>query len=367
MLPILFTLHVPAGWMKPLSLLLFAGVAVGRAWVFRRRLAQQRRSVGWYAAFWDDRFTLGLLAVLLAGLWWMGALNGTIRLPVHSYGVGIAIAFIVSVLLAQYQARQYGLDAERVGDLLFWILIAALVGSRIYYILVNPNEYFGTRAWVTFRGVQIPRLLAFWEGGLVFYGGFLGALAVSWYYVRRHDMKFLPYADIVFPCAPFGHFFGRIGCFLAGCCFGAPSDAHLPWLVKFPPESIAFTTLAGRSNGAQFLTPDRLSTIPLHPTQLYEAFGELAIFLFLFFYVRPRKKFHGQVAAGWLLTYSILRSTLEFFRGDAERGFVLGIPVGQWTSLGIFLGGVATWVIAQRIGKIAPSSPAPARSRAKKG
>ena len=171
------------------------------------------------------------------------------------------------------------------------------------------------RAFVTTAFGRIPRLLAFWEGGLVFYGGFIGAALTAWWYMRKWRMPFLAYADTLIPSLALGHFLGRLGCFSAGCCWGGVAHSHLPWAVRFPPESLAFQTFATRDDPGAFLSPDRLSTLPLHPVQLYEAFGELAIFLVLVLLVRPRKAFHGQVLATWLLSYAVLRTVVEALPG----------------------------------------------------
>ncbi len=355
MLPVLFTLTVPAELVKPLAILAAAVLALARAWALRSRSAAEARGkkkgakrMGWGAALWDDKVTLGVLAAAVALLWRSGVLDGDVSLPLHTYGLLIATGFIVAIAVAQREARRRGQEAERIGDLAFWVLLAALVGSRLYFIGVNWNDYFGGNAWVTFHGARIPRVFAVWEGGLVFYGGFIASALTAWWYMRRAKMPFLPYADTIIPSVSLGHFFGRLGCYAAGCCWGAISDAHVPWLTRFPPASLAYQSFAARPDAARFLMPDRLTTRPVHPTQLYEAFGELALFAVLVFAVRPAKRFHGQVLAVWLMAYAVLRTTVEFFRGDLERGVVLGLGVGQWTSMAIFAAGVMVWAIGRR-------------------
>jgi phosphatidylglycerol:prolipoprotein diacylglycerol transferase len=119
-------------------------------------------------------------------------------------------------------------------------------------------------------------------------------------------------------------------------------------LAQFPPESLAYQTFAGRTDPDAFLAADRLHTLPLHPTQLYESFGELGLFLILVLLVRPRKAFHGQVLATWLMLYAILRTVVEAFRGDVERGVILGLGVGTWTSVVIFAIGAAVFAAGWR-------------------
>jgi phosphatidylglycerol---prolipoprotein diacylglyceryl transferase len=348
-LPVLFTLTIPAGLAVPLGALGLALVAALRAWSFRRRLAAaDGAAMGWGAMLWDDRGTLALLAGALAAAWWLGLLDGPLTLPLHTYGLMIAAGFVAGVALAQGEAGRRGLDAERVGDLAFYVLLAALVGSRLYFIAVNWRDYVGESAFLSFHGLRLPRALALWEGGLVFYGGFIAAALAAFAYLRRYRMPFLPYADALIPSVAIGHFFGRLGCFAAGCCWGAVSHAHLPWLTRFPPVSLAYQTFAGRAEAADLLSPDRLTTLPVHPTQLYEAFGELGLFALLVLWVRPRRRFDGQVLASWLMAYAVLRTVVEVFRGDVERGVVAGLGVGQWTSLVIFAAGVAVWALGRR-------------------
>jgi phosphatidylglycerol:prolipoprotein diacylglycerol transferase len=346
MLPVLFTLTIPAALGKPLACAVALAVVLSRAWAYRR--APGEGTPGWGAALWDDRITIGAVAIAVAALWRAGVLDGPLSLPLHTYGLMIATGFVVAFALAQREARRRGQDAQRVGDLAFWIIVSALVGSRLYYIAVNAGEYVGPGAWVSAHGVRIPRVLAVWEGGLVFYGGFIGAALTAWWFMRRHGMRFLPYADTLIPSVAIGHFFGRLGCFAAGCCWGSVSHAHLPWLARFPPQSLAYQSFAQRPNAEAFLAPDRLATLPLHPTQLYESFGELALFALLVLVVRPRKRFDGQVLATWLMAYAVLRTVVELFRGDVERGVVAGLGVGQWTSIVIFAIGAAVWAVGRR-------------------
>ncbi len=349
MLPVLFDVVVPAGLAKPIAVALLAGVVALRVVGYLRRARKAGERATILEALRDDAWVIVALAVVLGSLWRAGMLDGEIRLPLHTYGLLIAAAFVAGMWLAQREGRRRGQDPERIADLAFWVLVAALVGSRVYFIFVNWDDYFGPgRALVATPFGRIPRLLAFWEGGLVFYGGFIASVLTAFWYMRRHGMRFLPHADTLIPSVAFGHFLGRLGCFSAGCCWGEVAGSHLPWATRFPPGSLAFQTFATRPDPGAFLAPDRLSTLPLHPVQLYEAFGELAIFLLLVWVVRPRKRFHGQVLAVWLLLYAVLRATVEAFRGDVERGMVAGFGVGQWTSLAIFAVGAALWALSRR-------------------
>ena len=345
MLPVLFQIVVPGAWTAPVALAAALLLVAGRAWFYRRASARDGKPPSWGEALWADKGVVLALAIGLGLGWRSGLLAEEVRLPLHSYGLMLALAFVVAIWLAQREAIRVGQDPQAVADLSFWILVSALVGSRLYFILVNWNDYFGSNAWLTTRAGRIPRLFALWEGGLVFYGGFIAAALTAWWYLRKKQIPFLPYADTLLPSVAFGQFLGRIGCFGAGCCWGRAADPHLPWAARFPPESLAFQSLAQRPDPGRWLAPDHLHTVALHPVQLYESAGELLIFAFLVFVLRPRKRFHGQVMAAWLMVYALLRATTETFRGDVERGVYMGLGAGQWTSIAIFAAGAAIWAV----------------------
>ena len=230
-------------------------------------------------------------------------------------------------------------------DLCFWILLAAMVGSRALFIVVNWQDYANDPG----------SIFAFWKGGLVFYGGFIGAVLISIWYMRRHRMSFFPYADAIIPSVSIGHAIGRLGCFAAGCCWGAACDPHLPWAARFPPESLAYQSQVA-THAIQLGAP---STLPIHPTQLYESLGELAIFVALTLW-RPRKRFHGELLALYLVLYAPLRALIETLRGDEERGRVFNflgpLARGAWwnlstselISVGIFALGIGLYVALSR-------------------
>jgi phosphatidylglycerol:prolipoprotein diacylglycerol transferase len=276
---------------------------------------------------------------------------GSLSLPLHTYGLLLALAFLAGVVLAQREARRRGLDAEAVGDLTFWLLVAGIAGSMVFYVLLNRDEFTGPNFWADPPFQRWPRVLVVWKIGLVFYGGFIAAALTTFFYMRARKMPFLPYADVLVPSVAFGHFLGRLGCFSAGCCWGSRASDGVPWAVRFPSGSSVFDTFAGapdRYAPAAFLAPDHLHTVGLHPVQLYEAFGELALFLVLVFLVRPRKRFHGQVFATWLVAYALLRGVLELFRGDLARSLTDGLNSGQWTSVVILAAGLAVWFLSPR-------------------
>ena len=212
---------------------------------------------------------------------------------IHSYGVMLAIGFMVGISLAAKEAVRTGANAEKVLNLTFWILISSILGSRLFHCIVFYPEY-----------LQNPlRILKIWEGGLVFYGGFLGAVAASVVYTRLNKMNFWQVSDIMIPSVMLGLMFGRIGCTLAGCCFGkpCPEDFHL---------CITFENALGLG----------IKHLPLYPTQILSAVNAFTIFLILWLY-RKHKRFHGELLAVSMLLYPVTRSLIEVLRDD-PRGFL---------------------------------------------
>jgi phosphatidylglycerol:prolipoprotein diacylglycerol transferase len=250
---------------------------------------------------------------------------GANGLPLHSYGLAIALGFAAGVVLAARQARRVGLDRDAMLDLLFWILVAGVLGSRLAFVLLHLPDY---ARLCSSRGDCLAAL-RLWDGGLVFYGGVLAATGAVALFARRRRWSLGTVADVLAPSLALGHAFGRVGCFLAGCCYGQPWAGG----VSFPPGSVAHT---------------EGQTGPLHPTQLYEAGGELAIFFLLLWY-RPRQRFAGATALLYAAAYAALRLVVELFRGDAGRGLVAGsFSVAQLLSLAL---GMAAVLLLWRLGR----------------
>jgi phosphatidylglycerol:prolipoprotein diacylglycerol transferase len=241
-------------------------------------------------------------------------------IPVYSYGVLVAIAFLVAIFWVGYDAKRSGLDAKRATDLVFYIILAGILGSRILYIVITEWEPFLKNPIIFFK---------MWEGGLVWYGGLIAALIVAVIYVRHYRLPVLPYLDCFAPAVALGHAIGRLGCTMAGCCFGKPIG-HDAWYAMIFPADVG-----------SFAPPG----VALYPTQLMEATAELITFCLLLV-VRHYKKFNGQVIASYLILYGVARFVIEFFRGDMDRGFVIPdlISVSQLVSIVMILLGMAMYV-----------------------
>ena len=238
---------------------------------------------------------------------------------VHTYGVFVAMAFLSAIALALRDARREGEDANKILDLCFYVIVAAIVGSRLLYVLVN---------WSTFRHDPFE-ILRIWHGGLVFYGGFIGAVTIALWYIRKNGLPLLKTLDIMAPPIAFGQFVGRIGCFFAGCCYGKTSD--LPWAVTFThPESLA------------------PKGVPLHPTQLYSSLNSLLIFMVLVG-LRRIKRFDSQIFWSYVLLYGVTRSILEHFRGDERGMFVEGmLSTSQLIGLTVAVIAIVMMIILKR-------------------
>jgi phosphatidylglycerol:prolipoprotein diacylglycerol transferase len=234
-------------------------------------------------------------------------------------------------------ARRLGISVERVLDLALWLLCAALFGSRLAFVALHLDEYYRLCAAPAAAGersagellLACTRALQIWEGGYVFFGGLALAAVVGRWYTRRHRLSFWRLADLVTPPLALGHFFGRLGCFAAGCCYGKPTASRLG--VAFPAGSLAHFELAR----AGWLAASAAATPPLHPTQLYEALAELAIFVALTLR-GARKAYHGQLLVTYLVLYPAARIALELFRGDPGRGYLLQLStptLNRWLGL----------------------------------
>jgi phosphatidylglycerol:prolipoprotein diacylglycerol transferase len=253
-------------------------------------------------------------------------------LTLHTYGVLLAVAFIAGLWVASRQAKASGLDAARVTDMAVYVLIAGLIGAKVLLIAVEWNYY-----------ARNPReILSILQSGGVFYGGLVAGLLVAVWYARRHALPAWRTADALAPAVVIGQAIGRVGCFMAGCCYGQPAD--VPWAVTF------------RDPYAQRTVGTPLDT-PIHPTQIYEAVACLAIFVVLM-RLFPRKRFDGQITLTYVFLYSIARFAIEYVRGDSIRGTIFGLSTSQFIAVLLILAVGFAYPYAAKRNRVASPSPA---------
>jgi len=223
---------------------------------------------------------------------------------IATYGLLVAMGFGLGLWLAGRRAQAAGIPAEQVHNLGVWLIVAGMGGGKLFYILFFwPDFLAGWQA----EGLRSLRQ------GFVFYGGFIGASLAGLFYTRAKRLAFLPLADVLAPSVALGHAFGRLGCFFNGCCYGKACD--LPWAVQFPAGHVAHS-------------------YPVHPTQLYEVAGNLALFAGLSLY-RPHRRFAGQIWWFYLGGYGALRFIIEFFRGDYEHLYFGFLTLGHLIAAGL--------------------------------
>jgi len=233
---------------------------------------------------------------------------GRFRLP--TYGFISLCALAVAILLIRRYARIEGLDPGRTTEAIVLTIAVGFFGARVFEAMINWNHYFGQPGGLM--------LLAVSTG--VFLGGLITAIPFCIFWFRHIELPVLQGLDILALTACVAEGVGRWGCFFSGCCYGTPTD--LPWAVTFP--EIAHRLHAG------------LPYVPIHPTQIYMSLNSLAILGVLLLLYR-RKRFHGRIITVYVLLYAITRFFIEFVRGDADRGFVIGGRLSTSQFLGVLL------------------------------
>lgn len=305
MRPILFVIPtLPQGWFMPLAVvvaviaLVIAGVSMSRS---REQGAVDTLLLP---------LGIGAAAVVLLWMWTQHSLT------LHSYGLLLVIGFFAATWNAAKEAKRRGYDPNLILDMALPMLVVTVLACRVLYVLLNLNQF-----------QSMGEVLRVWDGGLSFYGAFIGGPLVFAYFAWSRKISVLVLSDLVTPSVFLGYIFGRIGCLLNGCCYG--SACALPWAVQFPSES-----------NPSILTP------PSHPTQLYSALIALGLF-----FVMQRAKvskrftqFAGQISLVFIVLYLLERSFIEIFRlGATAEPMFASIP---WLSQAQFSSALMLIVIA---------------------
>lgn len=231
--------------------------------------------------------------------------------PVPSFFFFIMVATLTATFYAIWVGRHNGLKTEAILDMGIIGMLAGVLGSRIFHILVEAPGYYGEKP---------VRIFQFWRGGFVSWGGFLAIGLAFWAYFRVKKLPRWRYFDILCVAAPIIKFFVRLACLLTGCCYGKPTD--LPWAIRFTdPNSTAYYFVG---------------STPLHPTQVYSMIHAILLFI-LVNWVYRRRKFDGQTTCTLAMGWTLPRVFIEFFRGDLDRGVYFGIlSTGQIMGVLIF-------------------------------
>lgn len=220
---------------------------------------------------------------------------------IHGYGLMIAIGIIACVYLGLYRAKKYNMSQDAVWDIAIYGLIGGFLGAKLLYVIVEFDDF-----------LKDP-LSVLGSEGFVVYGGIILGVLAALYYCKKKGLHFFEYFDLLVPSIPLAQGFGRIGCHLAGCCYGKETSCAIG--VVFPPGGIA------------------PSGVKLMPTQLISSAGNFLIVAILLLYSK-KAKHTGDVGAMYLLLYGVGRFFIEFLRAD-ERGAVASLSTSQFISIGI--------------------------------
>lgn len=257
--------------------------------------------------------------------------------PVAPYGILVAIGMLCAIFSTLRRTRRLGLDDERLIDLATVAILSGLLGAKALYLIVSW-EHVRVDPW----GEIFSRT------GLVFYGGILGAAPAMLCFFRKHQLPMWRLMDAIAPGVPLAHFFGRVGCFTAGCCYGKVCSADNPFAVRFPLHDFEGASYAENMPPAMYdhyvhglLPPGADHSLPVLPVQLLEAAMLLALFLALAWFWQ-RRKFDGQIFLLYLAAYGAIRIVMETMRGDAERGVALGF-ISTSTAISLGMIGCAVW------------------------
>jgi phosphatidylglycerol---prolipoprotein diacylglyceryl transferase len=251
-------------------------------------------------------------------------------LKIHSYGLMIAAGFLVALYFVRREARKAGYDPDIFTNAAYWCLFLGILGTRVLYIIMFPDQFSWTRPLQWF---------AIWEGGLVFQGGAPPAVAFCYFYLRAKGVNFWKAADVALPYVALGHGVGRLGCFFNGCCYGERCD--LPWAVRFPAGSPPYHDHIQNYG----LPLDATASFLVHPTQLYGALGLVLLAVVLLQIRKYWRGFDGVLAPAYLVLYGVGRFVVEMLRGDRNPMHWGPITDQQLFSLLSIVAGVILFLI----------------------
>lgn len=257
-------------------------------------------------------------------------------LTVHSYGTLIVIGFLMGLALIRYRANQYNTPYEKIVDLAFGLLITGFIGAKLFHWLIIPSGFIRDMSLLFSDPLAFAKNLG---NGFEFFGGIAVGVVFFVWYCRKHGLDHLKVLDLITPAVPLAHAFGRLGCFMAGCCYG--KTCELPWAVTFnDPHSLA-----------------RPLGVPLHPTQLYESLLLFVLTAVLLGNEHRIVRIKGRMISAYILGYTVIRFAVEFFRGD-DRGTIKAINMTgtQIIALCIAAGAIIWLIRLNRLNREATSA-----------
>ncbi len=264
-------------------------------------------------------------------------------LTLHAFGVMMAFGFLVALGVMRRLAQRdlVELDETQLSQLLVWLMVGGVVGARLAYVIEHWQGEFAANPAAIIRIDQ---------GGLMFYGGVIGAIVAIRLFARWQGRHTLALLDLCAAALPLGHAFGRLGCFLNGCCYGRLSSASCA--VSFPAGSLAWRDQLA----AGLINASAAASLPLLPTQLIELVANLILFAFLY-RLALRLPRRGTITAAYLMLYAVIRFNTEFLRGDL-RWSSGGLSIGQWISSVIFAVGLLLLLLTLRRRRQQPTGQA---------
>lgn len=312
------------------------------AWLIVARLRQKEAfSYGdwWSIGQWG--FVAGVIAVAPKLGEWLRT-NGSPAfqdgLPIFGYGFMLFVAVATGGWWAARRAERERLASEKIWDLAFCLFLSGIAGARLFYLVQYHDRVF---QGVTSLPEFVIAVVNLSNGGIVLYGGLIAAAVGFFSFCAVNRIRPLALLDIITPSIFLGIGFGRIGCFLNGCCYG--DQTNLPWGVCFPRDSATFGSLVEK----KLLDPDALCTPALHPTQIYSAIDGFVLATLTAWYFTRRRR-NGEVFAIGLTLYPITRFLIEFIRGDEPGLFGTRFTISQWISAGMFLVAIGYIVFLSR-------------------
>jgi phosphatidylglycerol---prolipoprotein diacylglyceryl transferase len=261
--------------------------------------------------------------------------------PIHlrMYGLCMAIGFLLAWRAMVYLRKRTKQPYEDVAELLTWVMVCSVLGARLAYVIEHWSSEFSHNPLAIVRIDQ---------GGLMFYGGLIGALVLYTGYTLYHRLNFFDIGDVTAAVLPLGQFFGRLGCFMHGCCYGERTEA---WYgISFPAGSPAWI----EQSSAGMISRTAAQALAVIPTQLIESLGTLILFVVLFILYPRHYQARGFIGGCYLMGYAVLRFFIEFIRGDPRAG-VGPFSIGQTISILIFIGGLVCITWSKTKGK--PAAP----------